>query len=216
MLLVQTIFGCHSFSQFRSLGKTLKLFIEGEKANILGLKKDFEDLREVENAQVSMLKTGLDGVAIDLTSLRSDYETTKTTVDENLVPTVDNIDSEWNAFKKLDIEAKVKELSDGIDSTAADKSLEFLKLKDMIYQQSQAQEDFNSRFEEITNGAVNGNQTIQDMSKKLNSTESKLNDVIHDIGDQLDQSGKSVEEEIVKSTRNLRIVAKDLENKLER
>ena len=86
----------------------------------------------------------------------------------------------------------------------------------MIYQQSQAQEDFNSRFEEITNSAVNGNQTIQDISKKLIMTETKLNDVIHDIGDQLDQSAKSVDEEIVKSTRNLRIVAKDLENKLER
>ena len=192
------------------------MFIEGEKANIIGLKKDFEDLREVEHAQVSMLKTGLDGVAGDLISLRSDYETTKKTVDESVFPRVENIDSEWNAFKKLDIEAKVKELSDGIDSAAANKSLEFLKLKDMIYQQSQAQDDFNSRFEEITNTAVNGNQTIQDISNKLNMTESKLNDVIHDIGDQLDQSAKSVEEEIVKSTRNLRIVAKDLENKLER
>ena len=192
------------------------MFIEGEKANIIGLKKDFEDLREVEHAQVSMLKTGLDGVAGDLISLRSDYETTKKTVDESVFPRVENIDSEWNAFKKLDIETKVKELSDGIDSAAANKSLEFLKLKDMIYQQSQAQDDFNSRFEEITNTAVNGNQTIQDISNKLNMTESKLNDVIHDIGDQLDQSAKSVDDEIVKSTRNLRIVAKDLENKLER
>ena len=192
------------------------MFIEGEKANIFGLKKDFEDLREVEHAQVSMLKTGLDGVANDLISLRSDYGITRKTVEDNLVPTVENIDTEWKAFKKLDIDDKVKELSDGIDSAAANKSLEFLKLKDMIYQQSQAQEDFNSRFEEITNSAVNGNQTIQDISKKLNMTETKLNDVIHDIGDQLDQSAKSVDEEIVKSTRNLRIVAKDLENKLER
>ena len=192
------------------------MFIEGEKANIFGLKKDFEDLREVEHAQVSMLKTGLDGVANDLVSLRSDYGITRKTVEDNLVPTVENIDTEWKAFKKLDIDDKVKELSDGIDSAAANKSLEFLKLKDMIYQQSQAQEDFNSRFEEITNSAVNGNQTIQDISKKLNMTETKLNDVIHDIGDQLDQSAKSVDEEIVKSTRNLRIVAKDLENKLER
>ena len=192
------------------------MFIEGEKANIFGLKKDFEDLREVEHAQVSMLKTGLDGVANDLISLRSDYGITRKTVEDNLVPTVENIDTEWKAFKKLDIDDKVKELSDGIESAAANKSLEFLKLKDMIYQQSQAQEDFNSRFEEITNSAVNGNQTIQDISKKLNMTETKLNDVIHDIGDQLDQSAKSVDEEIVKSTRNLRIVAKDLENKLER
>ena len=46
--------------------------------------------------------------------------------------------------------------------------------------------------------------------------EAKLNDVIHDIGDQLEQSAKSVDDEILKSTRNLRIVAKDLENKLER
>lgn len=200
----------------RSLGKTLKLFIEGEKANILGLKNDFEDLREVEHAQVSMLKTGLDGVANELVNLKSDYDTTKKVVNENLVPTVENTDSEWKAFKKLDMETKVQELSDGIDSAAANKSLEFLKLKDMIYQQSQAQEDFNSRFEEITNSAVNGNQTIQDITKKLNMTESKLNDVIHDIGDQLNQSAKSVDDEIVKSTRNLRVVAKDLENKLDR
>ena len=104
------------------------MFIEGEKANIFGLKKDFEDLREVEHAQVSMLKTGLDGVANDLISLRSDYGITRKTVEDNLVPTVENIDTEWKAFKKLDIDDKVKELSDGIDSAAANKSLEFLKL----------------------------------------------------------------------------------------
>ena len=60
----------------------MKLFIEGEKANILGLKKDFEDLREVEHAQVSMLKTGLDGVATDLTNLKTNYESTKNIVNE--------------------------------------------------------------------------------------------------------------------------------------
>ena len=194
----------------------MKLFIEGEKANILGLKKDFEDLREVEHAQVSMLKTGLDGVATDLTNLKTNYESTKNIVNENLVPTVENIDSEWKAFKKLDIETKVQELSDGIDSASANKSLEFLKLKDMVYQQSKSQEEFNSRFEEITNNAVNENQTIRDITKKLNVNEAKLNDVIHDIGDQLEQSAKSVDDEILKSTRNLRIVAKDLENKLDR
>ena len=194
----------------------MKLFIEGEKANILGLKKDFEDLREVEHAQVSMLKTGLDGVATDLTNLKTNYESTKNIVNENLVPTVENIDSEWKAFKKLDIERKVQELSDGIDSASANKSLEFLKLKDMVYQQSKSQEEFNSRFEEITNNAVNENQTIRDITKKLNVNEAKLNDVIHDIGDQLEQSAKSVDDEILKSTRNLRIVAKDLENKLDR
>ena len=192
------------------------MFIEGEKANILGLKKDFEDLREVEHAQVSMLKTGLDGVAIDLIGLRSDYETTKNIVDGNLVPTLEAIDSEWQTFKQFDMESKVKELSEGVESAAANKSLEFMKLKDMIYQQSEAQADFNSRFEEITNNAVNENTTIHDITKKLNQTESKLNDVIHDIGDQLDQSAKSVEEEIIKSTRNLKIVARDLENKLDR
>ena len=194
----------------------MKLFIEGEKANILGLKKDFEDLREVEHAQVSMLKTGLDGVVTDLTNLKTNYESTKNIVNENLVPTVENIDSEWKAFKKLDIETKVQELSDGIDSASANKSLEFLKLKDMVYQQSKSQEEFNSRFEEITNNAVNENQTIRDITKKLNVNEAKLNDVIHDIGDQLEQSAKSVDDEILKSTRNLRIVAKDLENKLDR
>ena len=194
----------------------MKLFIEGEKANILGLKKDFEDLREVEHAQVSMLKTGLDGVATDLTNLKTNYESTKNIVNENLVPTVENIDSEWKAFKKLDIETKVQELSDGIDSASANKSLEFLKLKDMVYQQSKSQEEFNSRFEDITNNAVNENQTIRDITKKLNVNEAKLNDVIHDIGDQLEQSAKSVDDEILKSTRNLRIVAKDLENKLDR
>ena len=194
----------------------MKLFIEGEKANILGLKKDFEDLREVEHAQVSMLKTGLDGVATDLTNLKTNYESTKNIVNENLVPTVENLDSEWKAFKKLDIETKVQELSDGIDSASANKSLEFLKLKDMVYQQSKSQEEFNSRFEEITNNAVNENQTIRDITKKLNVNEAKLNDVIHDIGDQLEQSAKSVDDEILKSTRNLRIVAKDLENKLDR
>ena len=182
----------------------------------MGLKKDFEDLREVEHAQVSMLKTGLDGVAIDLIGLRSDYETTKNIVNGNLVPTLEAIDSEWQTFKQFDMEAKVKELSDGVESAAANKSLEFMKLKDMIYQQSEAQADFNSRFEEITNNAVNENTTIHDITKKLNQTESKLNDVIHDIGDQLDQSAKSVEEEIIKSTRNLKIVARDLENKLDR
>jgi len=200
----------------RSLGKTLKLFIEGEKANILGLKKDFEDLREVEHAQVSMLKTGLDGVANDLTNLKTNYESTKNIVNENLVVTVENLDSDWKAFKKLDIETRVQELSDGIDSASANKSLEFLKLKDMVYQQSQSQEEFNSKFHEITNNAVNENQTIRDITKKLNVNEAKLNDVIHDIGDQLEQSAKSVDDEILKSTRNLRIVAKDLENKLER
>ena len=194
----------------------MKLFIEGEKANILGLKKDFEDLREVEHAQVSMLKTGLDGVATDLTNLKSSYESTKNVVDENLVPTVENLDSEWKAFKKLDIETKVQELSDGVDSASANKSLEFMKLKDMVYQQSKSQEEFNSRFKEITNDAVNENQTIKDITKNLNVNEAKLNDVIHDIGDQLEQSAKSVDDEILKSTRNLRIVAKDLENKLER
>ena len=194
----------------------MKLFIEGEKANILGLKKDFEDLREVEHAQVSMLKTGLDGVATDLTNLKTNYESTKNIVNENLVPTVENLDSEWKAFKKLDIETKVQELSDGIDSASANKSLEFLKLKDMVYQQSKSQEEFNSRFEEITNNAVNENETIRDITKKLNVNEAKLNDVIHDIGDQLEQSAKSVDDEILKSTRNLRIVAKDLENKLDR
>ena len=194
----------------------MKLFIEGEKANILGLKKDFEDLREVEHAQVSMLKTGLDGVATDLTNLKTNYDSTKNIVNENLVPTVENLDSEWKAFKKLDIETKVQELSDGIDSASASKSLEFLKLKDMVYQQSKSQEEFNSRFEEITNNAVNENQTIRDITKKLNVNEAKLNDVIHDIGDQLEQSAKSVDDEILKSTRNLRIVAKDLENKLDR
>ena len=193
----------------------MKLFIEGEKANILGLKKDFEDLREVEHAQVSMLKTGLDGVATDLTNLKSSYESTKNVVDENLVPTVENLDSEWKAFKKLDIETKVQELSDGVDSASANKSLEFMKLKDMVYQQSKSQEEFNSRFKEITNDAVNENQTIKDITKNLNVNEAKLNDVIHDIGDQLEQSAKSVDDEILKSTRNLRIVAKDLENKLE-
>ena len=60
----------------------MKLFIEGEKANILGLKKDFEDLREVEHAQVSMLKTGLDGVANDLTNLQ-EMETFSKEVDTN-------------------------------------------------------------------------------------------------------------------------------------
>ena len=194
----------------------MKLFIEGEKANILGLKKDFEDLREVEHAQVSMLKTGLDGVATDLTNLKTNYDSTKNIVNENLVPTLENLDSEWKAFKKLDIETKVQELSDGIDSASANKSLEFLKLKDMVYQQSKSQEEFNSRFEEITNNAVNENQTIRDITKKLNVNEAKLNDVIHDIGDQLEQSAKSVDDEILKSTRNLRIVAKDLENKLDR
>ena len=173
-------------------------------------------MREVEHAQVSMLKTGLDGVARELMDFRTDYEGTKKTVDDSLVGTVDNIDSEWKAFKQIGIETKVLELSDGINSAASEKSLEFLKLKDMIYQQSKDQEDFSSRFEEITNNAVNENQTIQDISKKLNVNECKLNDVIHDIGDQLDQSAKSVEDEIVKSTRNLKIVAKDLENKLER
>ena len=182
----------------------------------MGLKKDFEDLREVEHAQVSMLKTGLDGVATDLTNLKTNYESTKSIVNENLVPTVENLDSEWKAFKKLDIETKVQELSDGIDSASANKSLEFLKLKDMVYQQSKSQEEFNSRFEEITNNAVNENQTIRDITKKLNVNEAKLNDVIHDIGDQLEQSAKSVDDEILKSTRNLRIVAKDLENKLDR
>ena len=194
----------------------MKLFIEGEKANILGLKKDFEDLREVEHAQVSMLKTGLDGVASDLTNLKTNYESTKNIVNENLVVTVENLDSEWKAFKKLDIETRVQELSDGIDSASANKSLEFLKLKDMVYQQSKSQEEFNSKFQEITNNAVNENQTIRDITKKLNVNEAKLNDVIHDIGDQLEQSAKSVDDEILKSTRNLRIVAKDLENKLER
>ena len=86
----------------------------------------------------------------------------------------------------------------------------------MVYQQSKSQEEFNSRFEEITNNAVNENQTIRDITKKLNVNEAKLNDVIHDIGDQLEQSAKSVDDEILKSTRNLRIVAKDLENKLDR
>ena len=215
-------FGIFTFSYVyynvisRSLGKTLKLFIEGEKANILGLKKDFEDLREVEHAQVSMLKTGLDGVANDLTNLKTNYESTKNIVNENLVVTVENLDSDWKAFKKLDIETRVQELSDGIDSASANKSLEFLKLKDMVYQQSKSQEEFNSKFQEITNNAVNENQTIRDITKKLNVNEAKLNDVIHDIGDQLEQSAKSVDDEILKSTRNLRIVAKDLENKLER
>ena len=96
---------------FRSLGKTLKLFIEGEKANILGLKKDFEDLREVEHAQVSMLKTGLDGVAGDLISLRSEYEVTKKIVHDGLVLTVENLDTEWKAFAHMDMETRVKELS---------------------------------------------------------------------------------------------------------
>ena len=201
---------------FRSLGKTLKLFIEGEKANIAGLKKDFEDLREVEHAQVHILKTGLDGVVKELVEVKSDYGKTKKIVDESLVSTVANIDSEWKNFKQLDIESKISELSDGINSADSTKSLEFLKLKDMIYQQSKSQEDFTLRFEETTTNAVNENETIQNLTKKLDVTESKLNDVIHDIGDQLDQSAKSVEEEIVKSTRNLKIVAKDLENKLER
>ena len=204
------------FMIFRSLGKTLKMFIEGEKANILGLKKDFEDLREVEHAQVSMLKTGLDGVAGDLISLRSEYEVTKKIVHDGLVLTVENLDTEWKAFAHMDMETRVKELSNEVESASAEKSLEFIKLKDMVYQQSQSQEEFSSRFEEITNTAVNENKTIQTLTKQLSQTESKLNDVIHDIGDQLDQSAKSVDDEIMRSTRNLKIVAKDLEGKLDR
>ena len=163
---------------FRSLGKTLKMFIEGEKANILGLKKDFEDLREVEHAQVSMLKTGLDGVAGDLISLRSEYEVTKKIVHDGLVLTVENLDTEWKAFAHMDMETRVKELSNEVESASAEKSLEFIKLKDMVYQQSQSQEEFSSRFEEITNTAVNENKTIQTLTKQLSQTESKLNDVI--------------------------------------
>ena len=163
-----------------------------------------------------MLKTGLDGVATDLMDFKSDYENTNKNFIENLVPAVKSIELEWKEFKDLGLEEKVQELSDAVGSAASDKSLELLKLKDMVNQQSEAHQNFTSNFEEINKNASLERSKIQELSDKLNVTESKLNDVICDIGDQLDQSARNVEEEIVKSTKNLKLVANDLQDKLGR